>query len=161
MMPPVARTLWLAGLVLGCGQNAASGTKTTLGAGGLLLNLPDSSANSCGGASAAFGDAGVDPECGTSRAPVSFARDVAPIFTSCAGEVCHANWTYDEMVGVHSAVCCDKRLLVAPNEPSLSALVQALRGTNDCVGAMPPSAPLPQESIDTVTAWVCQGAPRN
>jgi hypothetical protein len=102
-----------------------------------------------------------DALCDPSAPAASFMNDVAPISASCAGEVCHLPWTYDSLVGVHSAACCDKRFLVDPYLPSESALIQALLGTNPCVGQMPPGNPLLKTDIDPVIAWVCQGAARN
>jgi len=152
------RALALGTLALGCGSSATPTHSSQPDAGSMGFKVPEASPNECDAASA---DAGADPECTRSAAAISFARDVSPIFASCAGEVCHLGWSYDELVNVHSTQCCDHRFIVQPNAPSRSALVQALRGTNDCVGQMPPGGPLPQADIDTITAWVCQGAPRN
>jgi hypothetical protein len=118
---------------------------------------------SCSGPSA---DAGAeptdlsDPLCGSAAPAVSFAQDVAPL-VGCTGEICHARWTYDSLVLRASNTCCDHRLLVDPERPSQSHLVQALLGTSPCVPRMPLDGQLSDAQIATVVAWICQGAANN
>ena len=102
----------------------------------------------------------VDPLCSTALPAVSFQRDVARL-VGCTGEICHARWTYDSLVNQPSSMCCDHRSLVAPEHPSTSHLVQALRGTSPCVPRMPLNGQLSDSDIATVIAWVCQGAPND
>jgi hypothetical protein len=101
--------------------------------------------------------AAVDPLCAASTPTVSFAKDVAPILVGCTGEICHASWTYNTLVGQKSNACCDHRWLILPGQPSSSHVVQALNGIG-CVPRMPLGGELPESSIATITAWVCQGA---
>ncbi len=129
----------------------------------MLIHLPDaqtSCRNSSGDNAASV--AGSDPLCSASAPTVSFMADVLPAVSACTGEICHAPWRYDSLVGQHSLACCDHRLLVAPGSPSTSHLVQALRGSNACVSQMPlDEGSLSSAEIATVVAWICQGAPDN
>ena len=118
---------------------------------------------SCSGAAA---DAGAeppntpDPLCASATPALSFAKDVAPL-VGCTGEICHARWTYDSLVLRASSACCDHRLLVDPQRPSESHLVQALQGASPCVPRMPLDGRLSDAQIATVVAWICQGAANN
>ena len=160
----VAITLGASVWLCGCSQGAPSTPHASGGSSGLEINLPPSTAMDCDAQAPIENHAPLqssDPLCDPSAAPASFSKDVAPIVGSCSGEICHVPWTYDAFVGVHSTACCDKRFLVNPYEPSNSALVQALLGTNPCVGGMPPGNPFARTQIEPVIAWVCQGAMKN
>lgn len=163
-------TPWLAlasALMLGaCGQSAAIPTAAggSGGSGGLTFNVPPPTPIDCDAAAPVENLAPTQPRdslCDTSAAPASFSKDVAPIVGSCSGEVCHVGWPYEALVGIHSTACCDERFLVNPYAPSESALIQALLGTNPCVGQMPPGRPFMRAQLDPVIAWVCQGALKN
>jgi hypothetical protein len=163
MRARVAALLTALSWSLACSQNVTLTSASDGGSGGLSINVPSSNID-CDVAVPIENSAppsAADALCDPSSPTASFTSDVAPISASCAGEVCHLPWTYDSLVGVHSAVCCDRRFLVDPYAPSSSALIQALLDTNPCVGQMPPGAPLAKSDIDPVIAWICQGAQRN
>lgn len=102
-------------------------------------------------------DGGADALCAGAPVDISFRRDVTPL-VSCSGEVCHQAWTYGTLVGRHSEICCDRRPLVSPGQPSASHLVQAVRDVDSCVGRM---GDLDAAQIAIIVAWVCEGAPDN
>jgi len=90
---------------------------------------------------------------------VSFAKDVVPILGLCGGDVCHAPWQYQALVGQHSTACCDHRWLVEPGQPSTSHVIEAVRGVGACVPQMPlGEGSLTDADIAKLVAWVCQGA---
>lgn len=100
-----------------------------------------------------------DPLCTNNVPSVSFAKDVVPVLGMCTGEICHAPWRYDTMVGRHSTACCDQRWLVSPGQPSASHIIQAVRGADACVSQMPlDEGALADADIAKLVAWVCQGA---
>ncbi len=139
-----------------CSSNHSAG-QGDAGGTGIAILLGDAL---CLGSSAAPPDvdaATVDPLCTTTMPTVSFAKDVAPILVGCTGEICHASWTYNTLVGRESTACCDHRWLILPGQASSSHVVQALNGIG-CVPRMPLGGELPESSIATITAWVCQGA---
>lgn len=114
---------------------------------------------------------GVCAGCDTS---VSFAAAIQPIFTEgCLGNMCHsgarpaadvsleAGRSHAELVGVPSR-CTDGRLLVAPEHPDQSYLVDKVTGIGICSGMkMPPRASLAASDIDLIRNWICAGAPNN
>ncbi|HLU66860.1 MAG TPA: hypothetical protein VKZ63_11315 [Kofleriaceae bacterium] len=123
-----------------------------------------------GPADAATADGRPPPVC-PDQAEVSFAADVQPIFTaSCTGAVCHdgvgsaagLNLTegnaYGNLVGV-TATSCD-RARVAPGDLEASYVVAKLTGVGMCSGSRMPrgSAPLPDDQLETIFAWICTGA---
>lgn len=153
----------------GCSQSDATATGSVAsgggdGSGGLSLNVPPPTMIDCDAAAPVENLTPPQPSdslCDPSAATASFSKDVVPIVSSCNGEVCHSAWAYEALVGAHSTICCDKRFLVNPYLPSESALVQALLGTNSCVGQMPPGRPFAKAQLEPVIAWVCQGAAKN
>jgi hypothetical protein len=114
---------------------------------------------------------------------VSLANDVQPIFTSsCALSGCHDGIKHEEqlnlskgasygsLVNVDVNKCQQQPPLkrVVPSNVAASYLINKLTGVGMCPGEkqMPldgngHSQPLPQSQIDTITAWVCEGAPNN
>jgi hypothetical protein len=111
--------------------------------------------------------------CGT--ASVSFAADVQPIFTaSCTGNGCHTGGmpkadldlstgnAYQAIVNVATTQCNDGRLRVLPGQPSQSYVIDKMMGVDLCFGTkMPKLGMLGSGSIETVSNWICAGAPDN
>jgi hypothetical protein len=151
-------------LVLGgnacSGANGSGSPKGNGDAVALVISVPDAGGcHQSADAAVSIDDGGVDPQCTASAPVVSFATDVMPILRACTGEICHAPWSYDTLVGQHSTVCCDHRWLIAPGQPSASHVVQALTNVDACVPQMPlDEGSLSQTEIATLIAWVCQGA---
>ena len=119
-----------------------------------------------GGVTATGGTTGCGP-------PVSFAATVQPIFTAnCASGGCHAGTrpaaglslasgvSFASLVNVASS--CAGKLLVKPAAVSESYLVNKLLGTNLCSGSqMPKAGGLSAASLNSITGWICEGAPKN
>lgn len=120
------------------------------------------------GQDAAPSGGGVDaaPGCGD-HASVSFSHDVAPILGHCSGELCHGDigpsWPYNSLVNVETMQCDDHRVFVKPGDPTNSYLLQKLEGTQMCFGVRMPKLgdPLPPTDLQTISNWICQGAPNN
>jgi len=128
------------------------------------ISIPTSDAGPCrGGPNSAAANDGADPLCANTTSTVFFAKDVAPILggATCSGEICHAAWQYDTMVNQRSNACCDHRFLIVPGQPSQSHVIQAITGNGMCIDPMPLGGSLPDSTIATLIAWVCQGAPNN
>lgn len=151
-------------VLVGGNCSSAAGSRSPQGnedAGAVVIFLPDATATCRQSAdvAASIDDGGTDPQCTASAPAVSFTNDVMPILTACTGEICHAPWRYDTLVGQHSAACCDHRWLVLPGQPSASHVVQAVEGMGACVSQMPlDEGSLSPPEIATLVAWVCQGA---
>jgi hypothetical protein len=126
------------------------------------FSLPDAGAT-CRGSSTPAANAtdASDPLCTPDLPKVSYANDVVPVLAQCSGDACHA-WNFGNTVGQHSVSCCDYRWLIEPGQPSASHLIQAVRGVGACVSQMPlGEGVLPKASINTLVAWVCQGATKD
>jgi hypothetical protein len=123
--------------------------------------LPDASIGCSGSSTPAQVTDAADPLCTSALPHVSYANDVLPILSQCSGEVCHPSWDYGNSVNQHSLACCDHRWLVLPGQPSASHVIQAVRGVGACVPQMPDNGALPESSVTTLIAWVCQGATTN
>lgn len=110
--------------------------------------------------------------CGPS---VSFASQVQPIFTAkCATMGCHTGLVpqqgldlssgkaYAELVNVASSECSG-RTRVVPGDVANSYLINKITGVNMCPNTtkMPKTGSLSSTQIDTIAAWVCNGAPNN
>ena len=151
-------------VVGGCGSSGPSAPHPHDGSadvGAISFVLPDALIACYGSAQGPtdIDGGGSDPLCAVATPAVSYAKDVAPIFAGCSGEVCHAPWQYDTTVDQHSQACCNHRWLVEPGQPSASHIVQAVTGVNACVSQMPQNeGSLSTASIATLIAWVCQGA---
>lgn len=104
--------------------------------------------------------------CGATK---TLSGDVQPVLTSrCGG--CHGLFfpqrglnlssgsTYGTLVGVSSG--CGAKPYVDPGNPNNSYLINALTGTGLCLGdgKMPQGGSLAQSDIDTIRAWICEGA---
>jgi hypothetical protein len=97
-----------------------------------------------------------------------FSSDVTPILSSCAGgELCHGGlstqvWAYDQLVNVKASrdACNAAGVLVAPGSLDQSYLMHKLTGVDMCAetNRMPIGNPLPDEKIQTIADWICQGA---
>ena len=152
----------LVSVLLACASGNDSRPATGDDAGSIVINLPDALDTCRNSATAPMPvDGGaIDPLCATSAPAVSFAIDALPILKVCTGDVCHAPWKYDTLAGQRSTLCCDRRWLVEPGQPSVSHLVEALQGSSAaCVAQMPLNeGSLATPDIATITAWVCQGA---
>ena len=123
------------------------------------FSLPDAQGQCLGNGAPPTSTGSPDPLCMADLPSVSFAKDVVPALGLCSGEICHAPWRYDTMVGQTSTTCCDHRWLVQPGQPSASHIIQAVRGAGACVPQMPlDEGALADADIATLVAWVCQGA---
>jgi hypothetical protein len=121
----------------------------------------------------ATGDAGAyDPDADlglacTDAAP-SFRGAVDPILASCAGgELCHGfgsvAYAYGQLVGARSADGCDAGVLVDPGNLQRSYLLHKVTGRGMCPNSqrMPPGGALAPDKIQTITDWICSGAPND
>lgn len=112
----------------------------------------------------------------TTTSGVSFANNVQPIFTqSCALAGCHsslrpqegmnlsAGAAYANLVGVAARECTGGRLRVKAGDPATSYVMDKLMGVDLCFGTQMPKTgvSLPQSQIETIAAWICEGAPQN
>jgi hypothetical protein len=112
-------------------------------------------------------------EC-TDRA-VTFSGSVWPILmTSCAGlEGCHGPifhspaTAYDFLAHQPASECTDGRRLASPGHPERSYVIDKLTDTALCGDGVPmpksglaPGAwtPLPDDQIQAIYDWICQGA---
>ena len=114
------------------------------------------------------GGGGTVNKCGC--AATSFMNDVLPIFANnCAG--CHggsgglfldAVSAYANLVNVPTG-CGGGSLRVVPGSVARSQLVSRITGVGICGGGaqMPLGGSLQQSEIDTISAWICNGAPNN
>jgi len=106
---------------------------------------------------------------------VSFSGTVQPIFTaSCVTNACHggvmpqkglvlvAGKSYSSLVNVLATECNDGRKRVVPGSGSTSYLLQKLLGVNMCFGSqMPKVGSLTAAQTQTISNWICNGAPNN
>jgi hypothetical protein len=106
---------------------------------------------------------------------VSFSGQVQPILTRhCATPACHGGRSpaqgldlrsptaYGTLIAAPSTQCVDL-MLVAPGAAHHSYLSAKLHGFGSCfVGErMPPTRPLSDADITTISTWIAQGAPAN
>ncbi len=95
---------------------------------------------------------------------------------SCAGNGggCHpssgnlnldSGAAYAALVNVAAPECSNSTGLkyVVPGSPSTSYIIDKLNGTNLCAGVQMPfgAAPLSASDIQTISDWICEGAPNN
>lgn len=134
---------------------------------GLLLNLPDAAARCT--------DAGADAAIATSSAGQAatavctptrqraFTTEIQPLFSACAGEVCHDFTSAGLLatIGLPSSECCERRSLITPGDPEQSYLLDKLRGAPLCDGVRMPidKPPLSDGEIQAISDWICEGAP--
>ncbi|MFT3924185.1 MAG: hypothetical protein QM778_16745 [Myxococcales bacterium] len=167
-----------------CGNVCPTGTSCENGAcacpgggsscGGACIDT-SSDLENCGacGHACAPGQTCQAGHCACSDRVVDFTKDVAPILQSaCTNAGCHSgtkpkenlslssSTSYAELVGVKTSQCNDGRLLVKPGDPGTSYLMQKLLGQDLCSGTQMPKAgsSLPAQQLETITAWICQGA---
>jgi hypothetical protein len=92
----------------------------------------------------------------------NFARDVAPLFNGCSGEVCHffGSGEIAGQVGVFADECCNEIQIIDPGHPERSYLVDKLAGNPLCMGSRMPldQPPFDANEMQIVTDWICQGA---
>jgi hypothetical protein len=173
-------TLWALGL-LGCHQAGSTPPSPSGETGG----TPTGSTGSTGstgttGSTATTGgtgggtttDTGSPPSGFTcSGDPVSFHADVEPIFLGCGGaDACHQltlgkpGGAIPYLVNQPGYECEQVRLLVAPYDPENSFVIDKLTEIGDCSHSpMPkpfagPWVPLPDDQIQAIYDWICQGA---
>jgi len=152
-----------------CGtSNRAPGSARPPAEGGTGTLIDISPGHGCPDAAAPDASRAVrDGSSCRSGPPVSYARDVRPVFRRCSGEICHdATWggpdPYAAVVGVRGAECCDGRKLVAPGDPANSYVVQKLRGIDLCAGQqMPLGGSISDADLAILEQWICEGAKEN
>lgn len=143
----------------------------------LVMGCGDSSADTSSGSESDESSASEDSESGAPEAP-DFAAEIQPIFESAClchfmpatGDAMTAPYlTLNAGVGLGELVDVDSVQLpsmkrVAPADVDNSYLVHKLRGTHADVGGpmdtntMPPLAPLSEDEILTIEAWIAAGA---
>ncbi|HRE88446.1 MAG TPA: hypothetical protein PK095_04820 [Myxococcota bacterium] len=116
--------------------------------------------------------------CVCDTAPVSYANDIAPRFTTGCGPGCHVYsnaasgsaglnlaivHSYDELVGVTAFQCRDGRVRVVPGDPGSSYLMQKMLGQDMCTGVRMPKGRQAWSAADMamIGRWICQGAQDN
>jgi hypothetical protein len=73
-----------------------------------------------------------------------------------------AGSSYTGLVNVTAAQCNDGRKRVLPGQPSQSYLMDKLMGVDLCFGTkMPKMGMVPSAQIETISNWICAGAPNN
>ena len=108
---------------------------------------------------------GPTPTCGDGH-NVSYKNDIVPLIGHCGAELCHGgigqSWPYAAIVSKPASECTDHRLLVAPGDPDSSYLLQKLEGVHMCAGEkMPKGGTMTTAELQTITDWICNGAPNN
>lgn len=91
---------------------------------------------------------------------VSYKNDVIPLWSQCVG--CHKGSTPPDLRDDDTHSSYDSLLngYVVPGNSDASVLYQSLINSNN-VSLMPPGTPWPQTKINTVKAWIDQGAENN
>lgn len=70
--------------------------------------------------------------------------------------------SYSGLVNVTASECNDGRKRVLPGHPSQSYLLDKLMGVDLCFGTkMPKLGMLSGAQIQTISDWICTGAPNN
>jgi hypothetical protein len=129
-----------------------------------------------GGGPGGGGPGGGAPGCGTGDATLT---EVQAILTQrCATGSCHGNAstpsaqldlrageTHGELVDVDSLLCsAQQRVLVVAGDPDASYLLDKVKGDDTCGSQRmppPPGNALSNDEIQTITNWICAGAPNN
>ncbi|MDP9149321.1 MAG: hypothetical protein M3O36_05180 [Myxococcota bacterium] len=128
---------------------------------------------SAGSSSGVAAEGGAPFSC--SSATPSLGQAVAPLLiANCSGELCHGGTAaggFGGAQGAHAALVnvpatrdpCDAGVLVSPGSLPRSYLMNKVTGVGLCPGtsAMPPGHSLRQMDIQTITDWICSGAPDN
>ena len=124
---------------------------------------------SCGGDSGSTGP-DPDPDPDPDR-PVSYSQDIQPIFNgSCALSGCHDSGTQESGVNlssyddaINSVGVQYETEIIQPGEPQNSPIVDKISTENPQFGERMPlnRSPLSQANIDSIVAWIENGAPDN
>lgn len=115
--------------------------------------------------------------CVCDPSPVSYARDIAPRFSTGCGPGCHVYngsvasgsaglnlavaFSYQELVGVQAFQCNDaRRVRVAPGDVAKSYLIDKMLGRRMCAGVRMPKGRSYWSEADVAMLgrWICQGA---
>lgn len=129
----------------------------------------------CGGGSGSTGpDPDPDPDPGPGpgpQQPVSFAADIEPIFNgSCAVSGCHNSSTQESGVDLSSYGAALSSVgdqygteIIEPGDPSASPIIDKISSNNPEFGERMPldRSALSQSEIDSIRAWIQDGAPDN
>jgi hypothetical protein len=114
------------------------------------------------------GDEDADLGIACSGAAPPFGAAVAPILAGCVGgELCHGfpspPYLYGQLVGAPSSDGCDAGVLVAPGNIQRSYLLHKVTGIAMCPGTqrMPPGQMMSRADVQTITDWICAGAPND
>jgi hypothetical protein len=159
LMSCSCRLAWLALLVFSesCSSPAPAASNSMSSAGtGPSLKVPDISCPEAGTL--------VSADAGTCvvHTPRNFARDVAPLFNGCGGEICHefAGGAIVDQVGVLADECCNQISIIEPGHPERSYLLDKLSGQHLCMGSQMPlyQPPLNPDDLQIISDWICQGA---
>lgn len=123
----------------------------------------------CGGDSSTGPDPEQPPP--NSGQPVSYAQDIQPIFNgNCAVSGCHDSGTQRNGVDLSSYNSATNSvgarydtLIILPDNPSASPIVDKISNDNPEFGDRMPlnRAPLENAEIDSIRAWIEDGAPDN
>jgi hypothetical protein len=143
---------------------STSTSESSSGAGvGGGLNLPTSTSTTTAPCDAGQPDALPEASTCDASAAVSFEGQIRPILSNCGGELCHAAWTYESLMGKVGTGCCDGRLVVRPGDPAGSYLLDKLGNRDLCSGGRMPlgRAPLTPVQMQAIADWICEGAPMN
>jgi hypothetical protein len=159
------------------GAGGSGGEPGTGGSGGVSCGDTQTDLDNCGvcGHKCAPGQACQAGACTCAADTASFSTDVQPILTTnCATAVCHsgampkggldltAGTAHTSLTTGDSGACMSTTPLVVPGDPSASYLIRKLLGSELCFGGrMPPTMALPQDSIKTISDWICGGAQDN
>lgn len=124
---------------------------------------------SCGGDSSSTGP-DPDPDPDPDR-PVSYSQDIQPIFNgNCALSGCHDSGTQESGVNLSSYDDAINSVgvqygteIIQPGEPENSPIVDKISNENPQEGERMPlnRSPLSEANIDSIVAWIENGAPDN
>ena len=170
------------GAVCGGGTTCVNGacscpTKGDVLCGQVCVNTSTDPSN-CGtcGAVCPAGQTCGGGHCTCASSTVSLSAQVQPILSaSCAINGCHTGaapqqgmnlstgMTYANTVNVAAAECSGGRLRVKPGDAANSYIVQKLTNVDLCSGTQMPKTggPLSSADIQTLSSWICEGAPNN
>jgi Stigma-specific protein, Stig1 len=162
------------GCSMSCGTGGVCQSSSCLCAGGADPMTDPSNCGSCGNVCAP-GDTCEAGVCHCSASGVSFSAEVQPIFTSnCATIGCHtgampkqglnlsSGKAFANLVGQPATECSGGRQRVKPGDPSNSYVMDKMLGVDLCFGSkMPKLSSLPSAQIQTISDWICEGAPNN
>ncbi len=137
---------------------------------GLILLLAVMTA--CGGGSSTGPDPDPDPDpMPDPDRPVSFSEDIQPIFNgTCAVSGCHDSGTQESGVNLSSYEAALNSVgvqygteIIDPGNPGNSPIVDKISNENPAEGERMPlnRQPLSDTEIDSIIAWIDDGAPNN